>query len=209
MDYQELCVEIFGTDDEERLKEIAGKAKKLDQIYAGETVVNRRGAGRKPKIRDEDIEEMQRRYAAGAGIGQIAKEFHVTRPTVYKYISSKRRWEEDHFVRMRMDVMYKDQVCSIVDVDFKNRKVYVENKTDKVVLRAFGVNCHPDWDDFQYFLESRCFPKTRCQSKEILKENGLDFYDPLQIIEKTEGRMAEDHQWIRIHYKGEDGGWRR
>jgi len=27
---------------------------------------------------------------------------------------------------------------------------------------------------------------------------GLPFYDPLLIIEKTQGRMSDDHQWIMI-----------
>jgi putative transcriptional regulator len=31
-----------------------------------------------------------------------------------------------------------------------------------------------------------------------LKRLGLPFYDPLMIIEKTEGRMADDNFWIRI-----------
>ena len=34
--------------------------------------------------------------------------------------------------------------------------------------------------------------------KLILKDLDLPFYDPLMIIQKTEGRMAEDHFWIRI-----------
>ena len=35
-------------------------------------------------------------------------------------------------------------------------------------------------------------------NKDILKEMGLPFYDPLLIIEKTDGRMAGDEQWILI-----------
>ena len=31
-----------------------------------------------------------------------------------------------------------------------------------------------------------------------LRELDLPFYDPMMIIEKTEGRMAEDDFWIRI-----------
>jgi putative transcriptional regulator len=31
-----------------------------------------------------------------------------------------------------------------------------------------------------------------------LRELGIPFYDPLLIIEKTAGRMAEDDFWIRI-----------
>lgn len=34
--------------------------------------------------------------------------------------------------------------------------------------------------------------------KLILKDLGRPFYDPIMIIEKTEGRMAEDDFWIRI-----------
>ena len=34
--------------------------------------------------------------------------------------------------------------------------------------------------------------------KLILKDLDLPFYDPLMIIQKTEGKMAEDHFWIRI-----------
>ena len=38
----------------------------------------------------------------------------------------------------------------------------------------------------------------RDKMKLILKDLGLPFYDPIMIIEKTEGRMAEDDFWIRI-----------
>ena len=31
-----------------------------------------------------------------------------------------------------------------------------------------------------------------------LRELDLPFYDPMMIIEKTEGRMAEDDFWIQI-----------
>ena len=52
-------------------------------------------------------------------------------------------------------------------------------------------------------LEDRCFPKTRDHAKEILRELGVPFYDPLLIIEKTKGRMEGDHQWILILKKEE------
>ena len=32
--------------------------------------------------------------------------------------------------------------------------------------------------------------------KRTLRSYDLDFYDPLMIIEKTDGRMAEDSQWL-------------
>ena len=35
-------------------------------------------------------------------------------------------------------------------------------------------------------------------SKLVLRDLGIPFYDPYLIIQKTEGRMAEDDFWIRI-----------
>ena len=43
----------------------------------------------------------------------------------------------------------------------------------------------------------------RNKLKLILRDIGVPSYDPLQIIEKTQGRMAEDHQWLRILYRDE------
>ena len=56
----------------------------------------------------------------------------------------------------------------------------------------------PTWDDFQNFLEERCIPRARAGLREYLEALGLDEYDPLEIIKKTSGRMAEDQQWIEI-----------
>lgn len=208
MDYRKLCVDIFGTDSPEKLKEFAKKAASYEQLYEKGDIINSRNAGRKPKIGSEDAEKMREMYASGESVGQIAQYFHVTRPTVYKYINIRKRWEEDNFVRVRLDYMYDDELCTVIDVDFKHEKVYVENQTDKVLLTAFGVNKNPDWEAFNDFLESRCVPRTRCGMKRILKENELNSYDPLQMIERTQGRMAEDHHWIRIHYKdGEELPW--
>lgn len=51
---------------------------------------------------------------------------------------------------------------------------------------------------YEEFLESRCFPSSRDKMKLVLKDLELPFYDPLMIIEKTGGRMAEDDFWIQI-----------
>ena len=64
-------------------------------------------------------------------------------------------------------------------------------------LVGYGVE-EPDYNQYIEFLESRCFPESRDKMKLILKDLGLPFYDPIMIIEKTEGRMAEDDFWIRI-----------
>lgn len=57
------------------------------------------------------------------------------------------------------------------------------------------------FEEYEDFLKSRCFPEERDKIKTILKELNLPFYDPLLIIEKTQGRMAEDDFWIKIERK--------
>ena len=99
---------------------------------------------------------------------------------------------------LRIWYMYEQNVCTLIDVNERERKVKIRNYTDKVMFRAFGTVEDPNYNDYQEFLESRCFPESRDKMKLILKDLGLPFYDPIMIIEKTEGRMAEDDFWIRI-----------
>lgn len=94
--------------------------------------------------------------------------------------------------------MYKQMICTIIDVDVLEQKVKIINYTDKLMFRAFGSNLNPTFDDYNEFLKSRCFPETRDKIKVVLADLDLPFYDPFIIIQKTEGRMAEDNFWIKI-----------
>lgn len=101
---------------------------------------------------------------------------------------------------MRMTYMFRQEPCTVIDIDFMNRQIKIQNKTDDILHRAFGVVENPTWEDFEYFVENRCFERTRANRKEILKALEIDSYDPLQIVEKTEGRIAGDDMWIDIEY---------
>ena len=57
-------------------------------------------------------------------------------------------------------------------------------------------------ENYIEFLKSRCFPEERDKLKLMLRELDLPFYDPFMIVEKTQGRMAEDKFWIKIEYGG-------
>ena len=99
---------------------------------------------------------------------------------------------------IRLWYMHNQTVCTMIDVNEVSREVRIKNYTDNVMFRAFGVVENPDYEMYTEFLESRCFPRTRDKMKLVLKDLDLPFYDPFLIIEKTEGRMAEDNFWIRI-----------
>ncbi|WP_026526309.1 helix-turn-helix domain-containing protein [Butyrivibrio sp. VCD2006] len=99
---------------------------------------------------------------------------------------------------MRLWYYYLNTVCTIIDVDIMNQRVKIKNYTNNLLFRAFGRNEHPTFFDYEEFLKSRCFPEERDKMKLMLRDLDIPFYDPLLIIEKTDGRMAEDDFWIRI-----------
>ncbi len=99
---------------------------------------------------------------------------------------------------LRLWYMYRNDVCSILDIDEVNKNLIVKNFTEDNVRKAFGKIEVPTYNDYESFVESRCFPKSRDNLKLYLKELDLPFYDPIMIIEKTQGRMADDDFWIKI-----------
>lgn len=181
---------------------------------------NERGAGRKPVFTEEQIAEIRAKREQGIRVSELAKEYGVSRQTLSAYLNKKDQ-EMETIIQsmelwrklnrpfkdvnvldytMRMDFMCEDECCTQILVDFRHEKIFVQNTTDDIMLRAFGVNINPTWEEFLEFLEDRCFPRTRDKLKLILRDLDLDFYDPLYIIEKTQGRMGEDMQWLKIHY---------
>ncbi len=100
--------------------------------------------------------------------------------------------------KLRLYYMYHDFVCTIIDVDEIERRVEIRNYINNSLYRAFGVNTEPTFEDYEEFITSRCFPESRNKIKLELKRLDIPFYDPIMIIEKTEGRMADDDFWVRI-----------
>ena len=91
-----------------------------------------------------------------------------------------------------------DTLCTKICADQTTRQLAIQNEVSDPLSSAFGVNHSPTWEDLQVFLESRCVPRERDGLQYYLEELGLDEYDPLAIIRKTQGRMAEDNCSIKI-----------
>lgn len=92
----------------------------------------------------------------------------------------------------------KDILCTKICADFTDKTLSAENYTDNIVKTAFGKNEVPAWEDFESFLEERCIPRSRSGLREYLETIGVEEYNPLEIIKKTQGKMAEDYQWIEL-----------
>lgn len=183
-DYRKLCVELFGTDNVDELKKIAKKLK------------DNRNAGRKQKFTDKQIKEIEKLLEGGMTMNEVAERFGTSRQIIDKYVN---RPPEKNYT-LRMTYMHGQNPCTIIDVDFLNERVTIKNRTDDILYRAFGVVENPTWQQFQEFLEDRCFPKTRGNMKAVLKELNIDSYDPLQIVERTRGRTADDNLWLKFKY---------
>ncbi|MBR1572568.1 MAG: helix-turn-helix domain-containing protein [Lachnospiraceae bacterium] len=98
----------------------------------------------------------------------------------------------------RMWYMYKDKICTLIDVDDRRQKVSIKNFVVNNQFKAFGVIENPSYADYLSFIESRCFPRTRNYMKIMLESQDIPYYDPMLIIKKTNGRMAEDDFWIKF-----------
>jgi hypothetical protein len=97
---------------------------------------------------------------------------------------------------MRFDFYDGENLCTKIIADFTDETLSVENTTENIVKTAFGKNELPTWEDLLRFLEERCLPKSRSGIREYLETIGVEEYNPIEIIKKTAGRMAEDNQWI-------------
>ena len=197
--FESQILEIFGTTNMDELRKISKEANSYRQ-----SVQNNYNIGRKNSFTEPQIAEIVALQAQGEKISAIAQKFNVSRQTIYNQIKRAHQFSDDPDVKMRMNFMNRNNLCTTINIDFKHEKIEIHNYTEQIPLRAFGVVTNPTWDDFEYFLEDRCFPRTRDHAKEILREMNLPFYDPLLIVEKTQGRMAGDHQWIMILHR-EDG----
>lgn len=191
MDYHKLCLDLFGTDDINELERIA-------RTYREK---NPRKAGRKKKFTEEDVQTIRSLIENGMTVNQVAERFQTSRQIIGKYLNEK----PAKGYTLRITYMYQQHPCTIIDVDFFNQRVMVQNKTNDVLHRAFGVTKAPTWDDFEVFLKDRCFPATRGNVKDLLKQLQLTSYDPLQIVEKTRGRIAEDDMWLKFNYYPMEG----
>ena len=91
-----------------------------------------------------------------------------------------------------------DTLCARIATDETEKTVCVENLAADCLKLPFGNNKNPIWKDYQHFLEDRCIPKTRAGLQEYLEAIGVDSYEPLEIIRKTQGRMAGDDLWLTV-----------
>ena len=132
---------------------------------------------------------------------QIELKFDGTQITLVPYL------DFDQFMESKKAQGHKlcllrfydgNRLCSTIAADMTDHSLRVWNEGVELVKTAFGEKLMPSWDDLELFLEERCVPRERSGIREYLDAIGVLEYDPLEIIRKTRGRMAEDQQWLEV-----------
>lgn len=112
-------------------------------------------------------------------------------------IKPKKKGTEGHKI-LKLSYYDKDRLCSVIQADYTSETIQVVNHCDNPIKTAFGINHKPTWEQYHEFLASRCVPRERAGLREYLETIGVAEYDPLSIIRVTQGKMAEDEQWIAV-----------
>ena len=121
---------------------------------------------------------------------------HITRKlSIEEFISLNQNLNHELYLLSYFD---DETLCSRIVADYTTKSICFEDCVDHFIHTAFGNNLTPTWGDYEAFLESRCLPKTRAGLREYLETIGVAAFNPLAIIQKTGGRMAEDHQWLTV-----------
>ena len=89
-------------------------------------------------------------------------------------------------------------LCTKILANYSTQEVLIENEPVDMIYLAFGQNKNPSWHDYLDFLRERCIPSSRSGLRYYLGAIGIESFDPLQIILKTKGRMAEDHHRLEV-----------
>jgi hypothetical protein len=93
-------------------------------------------------------------------------------------------------------VYMKEELISEIFV--KGANVTFKNYIDNPVFLPFGVNTTATPDTLEEFFEERCFPRERANCKQILRELGVDCYEPELICRKTHGLQFDDFIWLQF-----------
>ena len=120
---------------------------------------------------------------------QFASFMCVSKKTVERWESSGKIIDGPVAVIAHMISMYPD---------IENKLRFPDSDLPLRLIYKKGSITDPTFEEYEEFLESRCFPRTRKWVDLELKKLGLPFYDPLMIIEKTGGRMVEDDFSIEV-----------
>jgi len=86
----------------------------------------------------------------------------------------------------------------ISEIFVKDGSVDFKNYSSKTIFLPFGVQTSATIEDLEEFYEDRCFPRERDNCNQILRDLGLNCYEPELICRKTHGLQFDDFVWLQF-----------
>ena len=132
---------------------------------------NERNAGRKGRLTQAEVEELNSRWKAGESVAELAEECGISKQALY------RRFQEAAYVPAQIDYSVEGELCTRIEVDFHKERLHIVNYVAELSKRAFGYEEHPDWNVFIDFLEKYYLKASGVKEKRIplLSERGGQF----------------------------------
>ena len=90
-----------------------------------------------------------------------------------------------------------DNVYTEIHANKETHTVEIKNHTEDPLLRAFGVNEDPTWDDYIEFLQDITFRPDRADSDVLLNAMGIKEYNPEEIAKHTHGKHAGSRLYLQ------------
>ena len=80
------------------------------------------------------------------------------------------------------------QLTAVVTADYTHKTVEVKNLVNDSYYLPFAPDIKPSFTQWQAVLKSHCPSKNNAFINQFLESIGLDHYDVLEIIKKTNGK---------------------
>ncbi|MBR3735634.1 MAG: Hin recombinase, partial [Lachnospiraceae bacterium] len=82
---------------------------------------NERNAGRKGRLTQAQVEELNSRWKAGESVAELAEECGISRQALY------RRFQEAAYVPAQIDYSVEGELCTRIEVDFHKERLHIVN----------------------------------------------------------------------------------
>ena len=81
--------------------------------------------GEKNSFTPPQVAEILALQDQGEKIASIARKYQVSRQTIYSQIRRAHHFSDDPDVKMRMNFMNHNDLCTIIDIDFMHEKIKI------------------------------------------------------------------------------------
>ena len=104
----------------------------------------------------------------------------------------------------KFDIMWKDELCTTVELDKTNDITSIQRYAQKPPKQQ--LYCEQNRESIYDFICSRCFEESRADKHELLNKLNITSYNPWDIVKVTHGRLYDYYCWIR--FDGENLAWK-